>query len=91
MTARTTVISSVPCVKHNFVSATKRAITLFAVRNAEVNLTKNMTAVFNTISNKIHTVFIFRLFNIGVLRKTDPQPSEYNCSTLLNTGLFRDS
>lgn len=35
--------------------------------------------------------FIFRLFNIGVLRKTDPQPSEYNCSTLLNTGLFRGS
>ena len=37
---RTTVISSVPCARRSFVFATKKAIILFAVRNAEVNLTK---------------------------------------------------
>ena len=33
-------ISSAPCARRSFVFATKKAIILFAVRNAEVNLTK---------------------------------------------------
>lgn len=47
--------------------------------------------LFIPISKRVHTVFIFALFNISVLRKTEPHPSEYNCSTLLNASLNKDS
>ena len=47
--------------------------------------------LFIPISKRVNTVFIFALFNISVLRKTEPHPSEYNCSTLLNASLNKDS
>ena len=46
--------------------------------------------LFIPISKRVHTVFIFALFNISVLRKTEPHPSEYNCSTLLNVNPQKD-